>query len=185
MSATEGEASAAPRAQAAGGRAPAAEDAPDPDGGYDLERDFAWATHDVRRLIARIFDRHMKELGLTQAQGRVLAALKRQDGLTQTEIADMLDMERAPLGRLVDRLEEAGFVERRPDAADRRVRRVYLRPRSRAVTARMEAMGPAIFDAALEGVSRAELEAVTAVLLRIKANLMAQEAGRAAAPGED
>lgn len=165
-----------PKSSANRAQAPAAA-APD---ALALEREFGWAVYDVQRLIGRIFDRRMKELGLTQAQGRVLATLKREDGLTQTEIADILDMERAPLGKLVDRLEDAGFIERRADGADRRVRRVFLLPRSASVAAEMEVLGADIFDVALEGVSRRTLEQVTAALVAMKSNLMAHEAARTA-----
>lgn len=143
-----------------------------------LERDFAWAVYDVQRLIGRVFDRRMRELGLTQAQGRVLAALKRTDGQTQTEIADTLDMERAPLGKLVDRLEEAGFVRRALDSEDRRVRRVFLTPKFETVAVEMENLGESIFGRALEGVSRSVLQLTTDTLTRIKSNLMAHEANR-------
>jgi len=139
--------------------------------------EFGWAVYDVQRLIGRIFDRRMREIGLTRAQGRVLAVLRRDDGQTQTEIADRLDMERAPLGKLVDRLEEAGFVVRKADECDRRVKRVYLTGKISQVAPHMEAVGEKIFDLALAGLSEQELEQTTALLLRIKTNLMSHEAG--------
>ncbi|MEO0961122.1 MAG: MarR family transcriptional regulator [Pseudomonadota bacterium] len=138
-----------------------------------LEGEFAWSVYDVQRLIGRLFDRRMREIGLTQAQGRVLAALRRRDGQIQTALADMLDMERAPLGKLVDRLEEAGFVSRKSDAQDRRVKRVYLTPKFASVAAEMVSLGEEIFGPALQGISVAELERVTTSLLHIKTNLMA------------
>lgn len=138
-----------------------------------LEGEFAWSVYDVQRLIGRLFDRRMREIGLTQAQGRVLAVLRRSDGQMQTAIADMLDMERAPLGKLVDRLEEAGFVCRRPDSQDRRVKRVYLTPKFASVAAEMLSLGEEIFEPALQGISVAELERITTALLHIKTNLMA------------
>jgi DNA-binding MarR family transcriptional regulator len=138
-----------------------------------LEGEFAWPVYDVQRLIGRLFDRRMREIGLTQAQGRVLAALRRSDGQIQTALADMLDMERAPLGKLVDRLEEAGFVSRKPDAQDRRVKRVHLTPKFASVAAEMVSLGEEIFDPALQGISVAELERITTALLHIKTNLMA------------
>ncbi|MGD1933959.1 MAG: MarR family winged helix-turn-helix transcriptional regulator [Candidatus Phaeomarinobacter sp.] len=143
-----------------------------------LEGEFAWAVHDVRGLIGRLFDRRMREIGLTQAQGRVLAVLRRTDGATQTEIADQLDMERAPIGKLVDRLEEAGFVERRADACDRRVKRVYLMPKFASVAAEMLSLGEEIFVPAFEGISPAKIERITAVLLHIKTNLIALDAAQ-------
>ena len=143
-----------------------------------FEGEFAWAVHDVRGLIGRLFDRRMREIGLTQAQGRVLAVLRRTDGVTQTEIADQLDMERAPVGKLVDRLEEAGFVKREADACDRRVKRVYLTPKFVTVAAEMVSLGDEIFGPAFNGISPAEIERITAVLLRIKTNLMALDAAQ-------
>lgn len=136
------------------------------------EGEFGWAVYDVQRLIGRLFDRRMREIGLTRSQGRVLATLKRDDGQTQTQIADRLDMERAPLGKLVDRLEEAGFVRRGLDHCDRRVRRVYLTDKFLAVAAEMSSLGDEIFGPALKGVSPAEFDQMTRTLLVIKNNLM-------------
>ena len=147
------------------------------------EGEFAWAVHDVRGLIGRLFDRRMRAIGLTQAQGRVLAVLRRTDGAKQTAIADSLDMERAPVGKLVDRLEEAGFVQRRADSADRRVKRVYLTPKFASVAVEMMALGDEIFGPALEGVSASEMERTTKTLLRIKTNLMALDAQQNDDPG--
>ncbi len=142
------------------------------------EGEFAWAVHDVRGLIGRLFDRRMRAIGLTQAQGRVLAVLRRTDGATQTAIAESLDMERAPVGKLVDRLEEAGFVRRESDAADRRVKRVYLTPKFASVAVEMLALGDEIFGPALEGISAAEMQRTTRTLLHIKTNLMALDASQ-------
>lgn len=149
-----------------------------PEDDMALEREFAWAVYDVQRLIARIFDRRMREMGLTQMQGRVLALLRRSDGLTQTEIADTFDMQRAPLGKLVDRLEEAGFVTRRADPRDRRVKRVFMTSKSEAISSEMAALGPELFGFALDGISRARLEDTTRLLMRMKSNLMSHEAAR-------
>lgn len=142
-----------------------------------LQGEFGWAVYDVQRLIGRIFDRRMREIGLTRAQGRVLAVLRRDDGQTQTAIADRLDMERAPLGKLVDRLEEAGFVTRCIDEGDRRVKRVFLTDKISQVAPHMQAVGEQIFDLALAGLSEDDLEQTTDLLLRIKTNLMSHEAG--------
>jgi DNA-binding MarR family transcriptional regulator len=103
--------------------------------------------------------------------------LRRDDGQTQTAIADRLDMERAPLGKLVDRLEEAGFVTRCIDEGDRRVKRVFLTDKISQVAPHMQAVGEQIFDLALAGLSEDELEQTTDLLLRIKTNLMSHEAG--------
>lgn len=82
--------------------------------------------HDVSRMRRTVFDQLMKPLGITRAQWWVLAHLSRHDGMAQTQLADMLDVGKASLGSVLDRLEATGFIERRPDAVDRRMKRVFL-----------------------------------------------------------
>ena len=92
----------------------------------DLSRNFGFILNDVARLLRTTFDRRVKSLGLTRSQWWVLNHLFRNDGVTQSELADMLEIEKATLGRLLDRLEAKGWVRREADAADRRARRVFL-----------------------------------------------------------
>jgi len=82
--------------------------------------------HDVSRMRRTAFDQLMKPLGITRAQWWVLAHLSRHDGMAQTQLASMLDVGKASLGSLLDRLEATGFIERRPDATDRRMKRIFL-----------------------------------------------------------
>jgi DNA-binding MarR family transcriptional regulator len=82
--------------------------------------------HDVSRLRRVVFDEFMKPLGITRSQWWVIAYLSRHDGMIQSDLANVLELGKAALGGLIDRLEAAGFTERRPDDTDRRVKRVYL-----------------------------------------------------------
>lgn len=141
----------------------------------DVERQFGALIDDVHRLITRIFDRRMAKLGLTRAQWRVLTFLFRQDGMTQSALADLLEMERAPLGRLIDRLEESGWVERRSDPGDKRAKRVFR-------TAKIDPLLPSLLgDAqdvlvmALEGVSPEARAELLTELGRVKGNLQRHE----------
>src|SRR5215470_5370398 len=92
----------------------------------DLSRNFGFILNDVARLLRTEFDRRVKSLGLTRSQWWELNHLFRNDGVTQSELAEILEVEKATLGRLLDRLEHKGWVRRETDAADRRVRRVFL-----------------------------------------------------------
>ena len=92
----------------------------------DLSRNFGFILHDVARLLRTTFDRRVRALGFTRSQWWVLNHLFRKDGLTQSELADLLEVEKATLGRLLDRMEQKGWIRREDDAADRRVRRVHL-----------------------------------------------------------
>lgn len=139
------------------------------------DQEFGWLHRDVFRLFQRAWDRQLQAsgTGITVPQSRVLAELRERDGLTQTEIADLVMMEKAPLGRVIDRMEEQGLVERRPDPADRRVRRVYLTAELDRIYDPLWDAAFGMFDAALAGFTGEEYEAFVSMLRRIKANLEA------------
>lgn len=142
------------------------------------DEEFGWLHRDVFRLFQRAWDRHLRAsgTGIAVAQSRVFAALRQRDGLTQTELADLVLMEKAPLGRTIDRMEELGFIERRPDPADRRVRRVYLTAKLDEMQERLWAAAFAMFGVALDGFTAREYETLLGMLRRMKANLEADDA---------
>ena len=120
----------------------------------DLSRNFGFILHDVARLLRTTFDRRVKSLGLTRSQGWVLNHLFRNDGMTQSDLADLLQIEKATLGRLLDRLEAKGWVRREADAADRRVRRVFLTPEVEPALKEMRTAAAEVRRDALAGVPR-------------------------------
>jgi DNA-binding MarR family transcriptional regulator len=87
---------------------------------------FGFLIHDVSRLRRIVVDRALKPLGVTRSQWWVLAFLSRRDGMTQTALAEDLDLTKVAVGGLLDRMEAGGLIERRPDPKDGRARRVYL-----------------------------------------------------------
>lgn len=133
---------------------------------------FAFEVAETARLIRREANRRAAVLGATKAQWRVLARLHRSGGgLRQIELAEALDVEPITLCRMIDRLEEAGLVERRRDAADRRAWRIHLTGAAAPVLTRLEAMGAEFHADILAGVSDADREAALRVLARIRHNL--------------
>ena len=132
--------------------------------------------HDATRQIRKHFDRRATRLELTRAQWRALKATARHEGLSQTELAEYLDMEPSPIGRVIDRLEKTGFVERRADPSDRRRWRLYLKPKAHAVVDEMEAIAGELRDDALRGVAREDLDALMRALTQLKENLAALDA---------
>ena len=92
----------------------------------DKETRFAFLIHDVSRLRRVMFDRIVRNLGTSRSQWWVLAFLSRRDGMTQTALAADLDLTKVAIGGLLDRMESAGYVQRRADNDDGRLRRVYL-----------------------------------------------------------
>ena len=137
----------------------------------DLSRNFGFLVNDVARALRTEYDRRVRELGLTRSQWWVMNHLYRNPGLTQSELAEILEVEKPSVGRLLDRLEAKGWIRREHDARDRRAWRVHLgdaaEPQMRALRKRAgELMGDA-----LAGLSAAERERLIDLLLAVKANL--------------
>ena len=137
----------------------------------DLSRNFGFLLNDVARLMRTVYDRRVKSLGLTRSQWWVLNHLFRGDGVTQTELAETLEIEKPTLGRLLDRLEAKGWVRREDDATDRRAWRVYLTDEVGPAMRELRAVAAELRRDALAGLSAAERERFVDTLLAIKANL--------------
>lgn len=142
---------------------PAAPDAP--------EEGFGFILHDVARLLRKRFDQRARALGLTRAQWQVLAHLARNEGIHQTGLADILEIENITLGRLIDRLEEAGWVERRLSPDDRRVRLLFLTAKAKPIQARMRSLAKATREEALAGLTPQQKADLFAMLRHVRANL--------------
>lgn len=142
----------------------------------DTTRNFGFLVHEVARLLRRNFDRRVSGLGLTQAQWRTLAYLARHEGINQTSLAELLEVKPITLARLLDRLEEAGWVERRGDPADRRVFRLYLTEAAQPLLVEMEQIAAKTRQDALAGLGRDERRQVLNLLSSLKKNLMDAEA---------
>jgi DNA-binding MarR family transcriptional regulator len=135
-------------------------------------KNYAFEIVETARLIRREANKRAAVLGATKAQWRVLAWLKRQgDGARQVDLAEGLDVEPITLCRMIDRLEEAGLVERRRDESDRRAWRIHLTPSAAPVLAKLEEMGIAFNADMLAGISKADRETVLRVLGQMRTNL--------------
>lgn len=125
--------------------------------------------------IRRAFDRKAAGLGVTRAQWRVLSRLSRYPGLRQVELADHLDVEPITLCRIVDRLEEAGLVERQRDPLDRRAWRVLLTGKAQPIVGKLRQLAAELADQVFAGISPTEIEAMRSVLTRARENVAALE----------
>jgi DNA-binding MarR family transcriptional regulator len=133
---------------------------------------YAFEIVETSRLIRREANKRAAVLGATKAQWRVLAHLKRiGQGARQIDIAEAMDVEPITLCRMIDRLEEAGLVERHRDESDRRAWRIHLTAAAAPVLVKLEAMGVAFNADMLAGISSVERETVLRVLRRMRANL--------------
>src|SRR5690242_6796326 len=141
------------------------------------ELSFGYLLNDVTLLFRKHFDRRAVRFGLTRVQWRATKMLYHREGLRQTELAESLEMEPIAVGRVIDRLQAAGFVERRPDPRDRRAWRLYPTEQARAVIGDMEEIGRGLRKDATQGIDYDELAQALAVLERIKDNLQALDQG--------
>ncbi|MFL6724892.1 MAG: MarR family winged helix-turn-helix transcriptional regulator [Sphingomicrobium sp.] len=125
---------------------------------------------ETAHALRKAFDRLAVGLGVTRAQWKVLFKLTRTPGLRQVELADMLDLEPITLCRIVDRLEEAGLVERTRDREDRRAWRLHVTATAQPLIDKLQAVGAELVEQAFAGIDRADVELTREVLARIREN---------------
>lgn len=131
------------------------------------------------RLLRKVFDRRMESLGVTRSQWQVLVNLVYHEGISQSELAERLEIEQPSLVRLLHRLEKSGLIERRVDEHDRRIKRVFLAPGSAIMMAAMENERDALREEFLSGLTSKERDMAVELIGRIKSNLISiQEEGR-------
>ena len=141
--------------------------------GPDDDEYIGYVLSDVARLIRTVFDRRVRDIGLTRAQWLVLTRLYRRPGASQTELADMLEIDRASAGRMIDRMQKNGWVERRADSGDRRVNRLHLTAEARRAHKNMWAIAEATVDDALAPRSSSERDEFTRLAARVTGQLQA------------
>jgi len=146
-----------------------------------VEREFLFLLYDVARRMRTRADQRARKHGMTRAQWVILIWLERQPGLSQNELAALVEVEPITVGRLVDRLEAHGFVERRADPKDRRVWRLQLTPAAASVLREIDDYRVELHQLITAGLDKAALQVMTEGLLKMKANLAAELRSTAAA----
>jgi DNA-binding MarR family transcriptional regulator len=147
-----------------------------------LDRNFGLILHDVARLLRANFDRRVRDMGLTRSQWWVLTHLYREDGLSQTELAELMEIEKPSLGRLLDRLEAKNWIRRGNDPKDRRINRVYLTLDVKPMVREMRQHASDVRQQALAGLSDNQRELFVDTLLQLKENLQEPDASLADEP---
>ena len=127
--------------------------------------------HDVARLLRRRFEQNAHDSGLTRSQWQVLAYLANNEGINQSGLADLLEIEPITLCRIVDKLQTRGLIERHPDPSDRRVWLLHLTPAASPKLSQLRRLGEVTRGEALAEVPEADTERLLKTLQRLKANL--------------
>lgn len=138
----------------------------------DDEHYIGYSMTDVARLLRTVFERRVRSLGLTRAQWVVIARVHRHPGLSQTEIADLLEIEKATAGRLIDRMEAKDWLERRADPNDRRINRLHLTKEAERLHALIWPIAESTVDSALQDLSTTERRTLTKLMRRVKQQLL-------------
>ena len=136
-----------------------------------LKREFAFTIMDVARLLKTYADQHGRRFGVSRAQWAVLVRIDRNEGLKQSELADMLDLQPITLTRLLDRLADNGLIERRAHPNDRRANRLYLKPAAKPLLGRLADLGDNMMETVLDGISSTSIERMLKELGTVKDNL--------------
>ena len=132
---------------------------------------FLFTLGELQRLVRLYADKQAARYGITRAQWAVLAKVERTEGLKQTELAELMEMQPITLTRLIDKLCDNGWIERRGDETDRRVNRLYLRKAARPLLGKLSGLRSELTATALEGINPADAHRLLTQLEAIKENV--------------
>jgi MarR family transcriptional regulator, transcriptional regulator for hemolysin len=142
---------------------------------FDPDRSPGVLMTDIARLLRRNFDRRLQSLGLTQAQWRAIVHVSRTEGMSQVALAECLEIQPITVGRLIDRMEAAGWIERRGHPSDRRAVQLYLTAKCQPIIEEIHARAADTMADAFDGISASTQRLLFEQLQRIKQNLVAAE----------
>ena len=147
-----------------------------------VDSNFLFTLGELQRLMRAYADKQAARYGITRAQWAVLAKVERTEGLKQTELAELMEMQPITLTRLVDKLCDNGWIERRNDDTDRRVNRLYLRQAARPLLGKLSGLRSELTATALDGISPYDAQRLLTQLETIKENVRSAIANPAGEP---
>jgi DNA-binding MarR family transcriptional regulator len=136
-----------------------------------VEMNFFFVLAELQRLTRAYADKEAARYGITRAQWAVLAKVERNEGMKQSELADQLEMQPITLTRLIDKLCDNDWIERRGDESDRRVNRLYLKKAARPLLGKLAGLKSELTATALEGISPSDAQRLISQLEAIKENV--------------
>jgi DNA-binding MarR family transcriptional regulator len=139
--------------------------------GGSVDMNFLFTLGELQRLVRAYADKEAARFGITRAQWAVLAKVERSEGMKQSELAEQMEMQPITLTRLVDKLCDNGWIERRGDETDRRVNRLYLRKTGRQLLGKLSGLRSELTATAIEGINPADAHRLLGQLEQIKENV--------------
>lgn len=140
-----------------------------------FDRNIGFLVSDIARLMGVEYNRIMKPMGLTTPQFRMIMQLQRQDGVTQSSLANILAVGKVSTSGLIDRLEQSGWIERRADPNDRRSNLIYLTDKGHNIEPRMLDTGKTLTKKTLRNLDAKQRSTLIDLLVTVKANLLEVE----------
>ncbi|NMA99828.1 MAG: MarR family transcriptional regulator [Phyllobacteriaceae bacterium] len=141
-----------------------------PEHRLNVRADAMYRIHEVSRLISTYFDQLVSQHGITRAQWTTVMHITQNQGATQTQLADTMQMGRAAAGKMLDRLEEKGWIERRPDPSDHRVRRVYTQSKIQPLHESIPTAAKKLYEEFYAGLSDEQIEQLHETLIVMRDN---------------
>jgi MarR family transcriptional regulator for hemolysin len=151
----------------------------------DLKRQFVAQLVESSRLLRNYIDQRAKGRGTTRAQWIVLFRLRQQEGLSQVDLAEVLELQPISLVRLLDRLVDQGLLERRPDPRDRRANRLFLTEAGRRLVDDLDSLRDSIAADVLQGMPASTIETSLEALRDIKRHIKSVSDNRSASENPD
>ena len=136
-----------------------------------VDTNFLFVLAELQRLMRAYADKAASRHGITRAQWAVLAKVERSEGMKQSELAEQMEMQPITLTRLIDKLCDNGWIERRGDHTDRRVNRLYLKQAAKPLLAKLARLKSELTATALDGIAPADTQRLMTQLEDIKENV--------------
>lgn len=143
---------------------------------FKLRAPLGYLIHEVARLMKRRFEDEARAHDITLPQWRTLAQIASDDHVTQAALAAAIDADPMTMSGILDRLDKRGLIERFPDPSDSRAKLARLTPAGRDLHETARRVGTVMYDAAMDGVAKADQDVVIAALSRMRENLIGQPA---------
>jgi DNA-binding MarR family transcriptional regulator len=137
----------------------------------DRIRSFGYLLRDVSRLYVQRFEQRARLLGLTLSQSKALVYLGKHEGISQAQLSELAEIEPMNLCRILDRMEADGWMERRSDPADRRARRLYLKPKAAPLLEQIQELVDLTREESFAGIPSPQAELLIELLERVHRNI--------------